>query len=207
MKKIAFFDLDGTLTRGDTFISFAVFAVGRLRFLYCLLRAAPCLVAWKTGFRSNAQAKQTLFSLLYKGMPEVRFKELCRQFSDRIEHDLRTDTLSLLNNHLKAQHEICILSASIGEWIRPWAARHGIRQVIATEAETDTMSGRLTGRFATPNCHGMEKVIRAKAAYPDLQQAETWAYGDSDSDCPILDFSTHGLKMDKSRKSTFRGIR
>ena len=64
--KIAFFDFDGTLTRHDTFIGFAKFSVGRWAFYKAFLKSIPILCLWKLGLKSNSDAKQTLFSHLYK---------------------------------------------------------------------------------------------------------------------------------------------
>ena len=80
-EKIALFDFDGTLTRHDTFISFAKFAVGKRRFYLSFLKSAPWLMLWKFGIITNGDAKQRLFGFLYKGMPYDVFAILAARLS------------------------------------------------------------------------------------------------------------------------------
>lgn len=190
--KIAIFDFDGTLTRHDTFISFAKFAMGNRHFYLSFLKSIPWLVLWKLGVITNGNAKQKLFQFLYKGMLYNDFVDLARRFSSQIDKDLNPSGLNYLKEHLKLNHKVYIVSASMYEWILPWAETNGIYKVIATKIDTDC-NGRLTGHFATPNCHGKEKVRRACDEIPNFTDAESWAYGDSKSDEFILNASNHPL--------------
>ncbi len=194
MTPAAFFDFDGTITRHDTFVSFGRFARGDARFIMGLLLASPWLVLWKTGFISNARAKEKLFGFLFKGMDGKRFSSFAEAFADKIDGDLRADTMDAIRHHQARSHRVAIVSASVGTWIEPWAKRHGIGCVIATEAEVDG-KGRLTGRFATPNCHGAEKVRRIKAVFGILENVETYAYGDSKGDDAMLRFAKYSHKI------------
>lgn len=193
-KCIALFDFDGTITVGDTFISFARYAVGCKAFAKAFIRALPWLVAWKVRMISNSAAKQRLFSLLYRGMPIEVFQSKCAGFAALIDSDLKVVTMQAVERHKRSGHQVVIVSASVEDWIRPWAASHGLQQVIGTQIEVDS-SGCLTGRFVSPNCHGPEKVTRIHRAIPDLAGCEVWAYGDSAGDEPMLALADHPVHV------------
>ncbi len=193
---IAFFDFDGTITKHDTLIRFGRFALGRMRLAYSIMASSPWLFLWKIGLISNSTAKQKLFSKMFKGMGKSEFSSLGESFVPLIDSDLRQSTIDLINKHKSSGHTIVIVSASIADWIRPWAEKQGFDAVIATEAETD-LQDRLTGRFSTPNCHGKEKVNRIKERFRDLSQIETFAYGDSHGDDEMLAFACHAQKICK----------
>ncbi len=190
MTPIAFFDFDGTITRHDTFISFARYARGTVRFMIGLSLASPWLALWKLGLASNARAKEKLFGILFKGMNVGVFRSYAEAFATKVDNDLRTGTLKTLEKHRKQGHRIAIVSASINTWIEPWARQHGIDCVVSTEAEVGA-DGRLTGHFATPNCNGVEKVRRIKAMFGNLENVDTYAYGDSKGDDAMLKFAKH----------------
>lgn len=190
MNTIAFFDFDGTLTRHDTFIDFAIFSVGKRAFINAFVKSIPSLCLWKLGLKSNSYAKQTLFSNLYKGMTYSCFKELGNSFIKKIDKDKREDVFEILNRHKRNGDTIIIVSASIGDWIRPWAVSNGIDKVLATEVEVDA-AGKLTGKFLTANCHGKEKALRIQQLYPRIADFETWAYGDSSGDIEMLAIVSH----------------
>lgn len=194
MRGIAFFDFDGTLTRHDTFVSFARHVKGARGLLRAMLGCAPSLLAWKLGLAEGAVAKQRLFASLYRGMELERFRAYAEMFADRVDADLRPEAMQLLQAHLRQGHRVVVVSASLEEWIRPWAARHGVHDVLATRAETDA-GGRLTGRFSTPDCRGAEKVRRVRALIPDVESRETWAYGDSRGDEEMLALATHPFRV------------
>jgi HAD superfamily phosphoserine phosphatase-like hydrolase len=80
-----------------------------------------------------------------------------------------------------------IISASMENWIKPWADVYGIGHVIATTVEIK--DGRLTGRFSSPNCHGKEKVRRLFETMGSLDQYHICSYGDSKGDQDLLDLS------------------
>lgn len=193
-KCIALFDFDGTITAGDTFISFARYAVGDKAFRKAFLRAVPWLVAWKLKLISNSAAKQRLFGLLYRGMPVEVFCSECAGFAALIDSDLKADTMQALEHHKQSGHRVVIVSASVEDWIRPWAEAHGVHHVIGTQIEVDA-SGCLTGRFASPNCHGREKMTRIHRAIPDIAGYEVWAYGDSAGDEPMLALADHPVRV------------
>lgn len=188
--KVAFFDFDGTLTKHDTFIEFAKFSMGKRTFFKAFLKSVPSLCLWKLGLRSNSEAKQTLFSLLYKGMDYMRFKELGIAYIPWINIDARTEIIEIMKRHKCDGHKIIVVSASIGDWIRPWAENIGIDEVIATEVEVDEF-GKLTGRFLTKNCYGIEKVARIQRLFPQIGNCETWGYGDSSGDDAMLTLVNH----------------
>lgn len=192
--KTAFFDFDGTLTRHDTFVSFARQVMGARGLCRAMLGCAPSLLAWRLGLLEGAVAKERLFASLYRGMELVRFRAFAELFADWLESDLRSDTMQLLQAHLRQGHRVVVVSASLEEWIRPWAARHGVHDVLATRAETDA-GGRLTGRFSTPDCRGAEKARRIRALIPDVENRETWAYGDSRGDEEMLALATHPFRV------------
>ena len=190
-KDICFFDFDGTITRRDTLFEFSKFALGKKRVFIALLKSLLAIIKWKIGFSTNSQAKEILFTHLFKNYPYLEFKQKGKEFASHIDTILRPDTVDILRRHLAEGRCAVIVSASMAEWIEPWAEKNGFEQVIATKPQIDPDTKKITGRFATPNCVGDEKVARIKELYPDLTSLETWAYGDSKSDLPMLALSNH----------------
>lgn len=195
--KISLFDFDGTITRHDTFFTFARHAVGMQRFCTAVIRTLPALIGWKLGLLTNSAAKERLFGNLYRGMPVEDFHRACRSFAAIVNDDLRDSTVEMIRRHRDDGHRIVIVSASVLDWIRPWAESNGITEILATEIEVDS-SGRLTGHFSTPNCHGAEKARRIRAYIPDIDGAEVWACGDSRGDDEMLALATHPLRISKT---------
>jgi phosphoserine phosphatase len=69
--------------------------------------------------------------------------------------------------------------------------KNGFTEVIATKLEE--RDGALTGKFASRNCYGEEKVNRLKEFFTDRGQVFITAYGDSNGDKPMLNYANHGV--------------
>ncbi|MDE7430902.1 MAG: haloacid dehalogenase-like hydrolase [Lachnospiraceae bacterium] len=190
-RPIAFFDFDGTLVKSDSFIKFAIFTVGKIKFAISVIKALPHIVLWKLGLKTGGEAKERLFGLLFAGMHKEEWERKCTDFIDILQDDINQEMIKCLKEHSTLKHTTVIVTASIADWVRPWAKKWGINNVIGTEIEIDK-SNIITGRFKTKNCHGIEKVNRVKIEYPAYETVETWGYGDSESDRFLCKMTTHG---------------
>lgn len=186
-KQLAVFDFDGTLTTCDTFVEFALKSAGRARLFSAMLCISPWLVAWKLRLIEGGRAKQKLFSALYAGRPHDWLVRQGEDFAISIDTYSRPEIVQALHKHIERGYDVYIVSASLPEWIRPWALKQGIPadHVIGTECEIDER-GTITGKFATPNCYGPEKVRRLAAAIGDLSSYHITAYGDSAGDTDLF---------------------
>lgn len=188
--RIALFDFDGTLTTKDTFIEFGLFAVGKMNFCKALIRNVTYLAGWELGIIPNYKAKEKLFGSLFKGMTLEEFNGKCEAFSRKIDTFLHPVGYDKMKTHLKEGTPVYIVSASIENWIKPWARNQGVTDVVSTKIEVNEY-GKLTGRFASKNCYGPEKVNRIKDVCKEIESSEIWAYGDSKGDDDMLKFSDH----------------
>ena len=188
MTGLSIFDFDGTLTDKDTFLLFARFVRKRKGMWHAGIKALPAIMAWRLGLKGSAHAKERLFGALYGGMPVSAFKAYGEAFADVVDRNLRKRGMDELNRARERGDKIAICSASVPQWIDPWARRHGIDTVMGTDIEVDA-DGRLTGRFAVPNCKGAEKVRRVTQMFPDRSDLHISAYGDSSGDRELLDFA------------------
>lgn len=195
MNGIVLFDFDGTITKNDTFISFGCHCFGKTGLIKNIIKVSPWLAMWKLGIIKSSEAKEKLFKSMFKNLSYDRFKKLCATFVPHIENNLREDTMQILKNHINDGHRVCIVSASIEDWIIPWAQNNGVSDVIATKVELDNDRKELTGRFKTPNCLGEEKVKRIIERFPDFHSMESWAYGDSNYDNAMLEMAEHPVKI------------
>ncbi|MES2795026.1 MAG: HAD family hydrolase [Bacteroidota bacterium] len=182
---IAAFDFDGTITTKDTLFQFMIFALGWSKMMVGLVIFIPTFINYMFGNISNNQAKETLFSILFRGMPIDHFKDLGEKYQFEINQLLNKEAIEKINWHKGQHHALVIISASIVNWIEPWALQHGFEQVIATVPEV--VNGKLTGKFSSKNCHGAEKVNRLLEQYPVRKSYELYAYGDSNGDKELLE--------------------
>ncbi len=83
-----------------------------------------------------------------------------------------------------------LVSASILDYLIPWAEDMGFTDVLATKLEIDA-KGIITGNFSGKNCKGDEKVRRLEECVNDLEKHEIYAYGDSRGDKEILAIADH----------------
>lgn len=192
--KVSAFDFDGTLIRKDSLILFFIFVFGLRHFVTGLLYLSPMLIAYKLGFLPNWKAKEKMFCHFFKGMEYSVFKRYGQNFYDVIKRYERHDIVSILKNEVLSGDRVYVISASIEEWIRPWAEREGVYDVIATKIEVDK-NGRLTGKFLTPNCYGKEKVRRLQVVEPNRENYVLFSYGDSDGDRDIFEYSDKSFKV------------
>lgn len=197
---IAAFDFDGTLTVRDSFVELAKHVRGRCGLLVASAWAAPWMIAWKLRLCGGGVAKQRLFGQLYGGMSAGRFREYCDSFAALLVRMEKCDVVERLRWHQTQGHAVYIVSASMPEWIAPWAALHGIDRdhILGTEMEVDGR-GCITGRFATPNCSGAEKVRRLRMVEGLLDDATLYAYGDSSGDQDLLAIADYPAYVGKKR--------
>lgn len=191
---VAAFDFDGTLIKGDSFVEFARFAVKPWRLAVAALRVSPSLVRWKLGRLSGSVAKERLFGALFRGCRLKWFDMRGREFAGWIDGHTCEAALRQLKECKAKGETVCIVSASMANWIAPWAEKMGVDYVIATEPESE--NGRLTGHFLTKNCVGPEKVARLQALFPDRRDYMLEVWGDSAGDNELMAYADRAHKVD-----------
>lgn len=189
MKVIAAFDFDGTITTKDTLFDFIGFYVGRRRLIAGLIILCPMLICYKIGLIKNNVAKQKLFSFFFKNESIDRFNKKGVEYSRSIELITKKETIDKIRWHQSEGHQIIIVSASVKNWIEPWAQQMNIDHVLSTEVSiTENL---IAGTFSTENCYGQEKVNRLLAQYPDRNSYILYAYGDSRGDKELLELADY----------------
>ena len=150
--------------------------------------------AYALRLTSNHQAKARLLQLSLSGLDQARAQAQARDF---VHHYLpgqwRSWALQQLVQHRRQGHRCVIISASPGIYLHLVGDSLGVDAVLCTEMEVQ--NGRYTGRMATPNCHGEEKVHRLRVWLRETQRdgimPELYAYGDSRGDLPLLEMADH----------------
>lgn len=177
---IAAFDFDETLIKCDSLPDFLYHSYALPIFGIKVLKSIPMLIRFKLHMITNQAAKEALLTTFFKGTPTQHFDTLCRQYTARLNKITNPDAIERVRWHQQRGDTVIIISASPENWIMPWARQHNIDHIIATKLEV--IDGALTGKLATPNCHGQEKVTRFLAEYPNRETYELYMYGDGKSD-------------------------
>ena len=192
---VAVFDVDGTLTTGDCVLPFLRRAAGR-RLVTAILRHPLALAAGLV--RRDRDRLKALACASLAGIPAAEIDRLGEAFArDVAANRLRDDTTARLRRHGELGHTVVLASASLDPYLVPLGRLLSADGTVCTMLERGA-DGRLTGRLAGPNCRGAEKARRVRALLGErgLQEAEVWAYGDSDGDEPLLASADHALRVD-----------
>jgi phosphatidylglycerophosphatase C len=182
-RPIAAFDVDGTLTWTDSFMLFLRFVAGRWGFVATMIGLVPAFLAHLIGLRDRDTTKNALLTSFLQGLSEAHYQRHCEAFA-RVAYPIitRPDALARLNSHLGVRDEVALVSASLEDYLIPWAATLGVDTVLATQMQVS--DGVLTGAMRGPNCRCDQKVARIRAHFGEALLAA--AYGDSRGDVEML---------------------
>lgn len=182
--KIAFFDMDGTITNRDSLIHFIIYSHGYRQLVIGILLNIHYLTAYKLGFYPNHKAKERFISHFFGGWGMEKFHDVAAKYSAReLDKIIRPQAIEKIMWHQRQGHKTVVVSASIDSWLSKWCETHGL-ELISTQLQFD--NGKITGRFATKNCHGIEKERRIKEKYDLSEYDYVYAYGDSSGDREML---------------------
>lgn len=187
---IAFFDFDGTITNKDSLFVFLKLFVGKKRFYLGMLKNMHYLLGYLLGCVSNTKAKEKIVACFLKGINEEELLQRSQAMLESFEKIIRQEALSRIRWHQNHGDRVVIVSATFSCYLNPLAKKLGVK-CIATELEVE--DGVITGRFATPNCYGIEKVKRIKGQYNLDDYKKIYAYGDSNGDKEMLEIATQSF--------------
>lgn len=180
--EIAFFDFDGTITKGDSFGKFLHFTLGS-RFYIKVLKNLHILILYKLGIINNATTKQKILKSCLGNMKYETLMQKCYEFSNFLESYCKKSAMEKIKWHKENSHIVVIVSASFEEYLKPFWERREI-SVLATSMEVK--NGVITGNFANENCYGKEKVRRIKLSYDLSKFKKIYVYGDTRGDFDML---------------------
>jgi len=204
-RPVAFFDFDGTLTTGDTLMPFLKFVVGTPTYYAKLALVSPVLGAYFAKLLRNDIAKQIVLKQYLAGYHIDELFELGRRFSEEvIPTMLRPEGMERLRWHQSQGHECVLVSASMDVYLNAWAKRELFSEVICTALEKDN-GGFVSGEIRGENCHGKEKLRKVLEWQADRSPIETYAYGDTSGDMPMVASANHGYIW-KIKESKFISI-
>jgi len=184
--RLAIFDLDGTLTRADTFGPFVLGLLARhpLRVLRLPVLLIPAL-GYLLGMTGRGGLKGSILHLLFDGLPRSSIDQWAGAYALQVAPArMFPEALALLRAHLAAGDHVVLLSASPDLYVPRIGAALGVHETVCTQVRWQ--AERLDGRLSGENRRGDEKlrVLEGlKRAHPGLPVT---AYGNSESDLPHM---------------------
>jgi phosphatidylglycerophosphatase C len=180
--RLAVFDLDGTLTRHDSFVRFLAVALARwpVRWLRLPL-ALPALLAFALGLSDRGRLKGALLRGLLGGLPRNELAGVASAFARQlVASGLHVQAQDVIAAHRGAGDRLVLMSASPDVYVPLVGQLLGFDETTCTAIRWN--GDRLDGRLAGPNCRGAEKSERLavlRQAHPGRQAI---AYGNTRSD-------------------------
>ena len=206
--RLAIFDLDGTITRHDTLLPYALgFSVrNRPWRLPALLLVAPVLLAYAIGLVGRGGLKAAFIRAVLGGCRRQRLELWTAAFVERLlAHGVFPQALEAIRAHAHAGDRLVLLSASTDLYVPAIGQALGFQEVICTGVRWD--GERLRGSLTTPNRRGEEKarcVIALRARHPGIQYV---AYGNAKSDLAHLTLVERGILVNGSASARRDAVR
>ncbi len=144
----------------------------------------PVVMLFLLGFIGASRTKELMSIFFFGGSDAADFEEKASRYSvEELPKIVRKIALDRIAWHQERGDTVVVVTGSLDIWLRDWCAAHSL-DLIATKLEKG--GGWVTGRFATKNCSGREKVRRIRERY-DLDRYDyIYAYGDNGADRAML---------------------
>ncbi len=181
-RRLAIFDLDGTLSRRDTFVPFVLGLLGRhpARWPRCLMLALPAL-GYLLGRLDRGGLKGAILHCLFQDLPRSTIHAWARQYALRVvPARLFAEAMAEFRKHLAAGDHVVLLSASPDLYVPEIGRELGAHEVICTQVRWNGES--LDGRLAGPNRRDHEKARVLAGLRARLPGLPVIAYGNSTVD-------------------------
>lgn len=208
MARLAVFDFDNTLIRGDAGVLFAQWGIAKgwvgaldanpfraarqmaeMGVMTAALMSRP--LAGMTGRVTGKLSRREFLRRAYQafnGLEAARTRERLDLFAQRhLPGRTKPEVLARLQQHVDAGDTVVILSSGLRDLIWPWREQLDLdAEVIACELQQ--ADGRLTGEVSGP-LDGQDKHLRALAISlrRGLPLGTAAAYADHDDDLPLLE--------------------
>lgn len=203
-KSVAFFDVDGTLLK-STIVHY-----------YIWMRSAvmPFLLKyfWLIGFLPKTiyylildSISRTRFNQVfyrnYRGMAVAEVKALSAEmFETSVRPKIFAEAVSQIREHKAQGTAVVLVTGSLDFIVQPIADYLGVDAVLAPQLREE--NGRFTGELTTVPLIGAEKAkaVRSYADRHEISLEESYAYGDSGSDLPMLECVGHPVAVNPGKK-------
>jgi HAD superfamily hydrolase (TIGR01490 family) len=194
---IAFFDLDGTLVRGQTQVMLVKFMrkAGKVS-VWFLLGTGTWFLGYRVGLVRLTRQVRDRGAAMLRGLTESEVEQAMARFADEeLVPRLHPGVIEALERHKANGEHVVILSAALEPVVRALSRRIGVEDCVGTECEMS--GGRYTGRIDGPVPHANEKTRIAASfmARLDCSAMDCWAYGDHESDLSLLRWVGHPVAV------------
>ena len=188
--RLAMFDFDNTIARGDSITTFIAYAQKRgLATRRQTMKTMAAYMKRSFGKATVQEAKETAMAFL-KGMEQEKRRRFCQDyFRDVLKGKVYQEAAAELENCRNEGLVPIIVSASVSLYMDELTSILPVDAVICTRAELDG-DGRFTGRIGK-NCKGAEKPVRIRQYLEENGLQADWegsrGYGDSRHDICMLE--------------------
>lgn len=196
-----FIDLDGTLTKKDTYLPFLFCCIREfgLRIGPTALLPSLLLLYW-IGVVTNAQLKEAFLKSVLGGVPLKQLRPVVEKYvAALVRKGLNGDLVWAIKDHLKRGDRVFLVTASFDLYVEHFAQSLSVPNVVCTRAEV--RDGIVTGRIVGENCHGLEKVRRLETLLDPTEWTVSILYTDHHSDLPLLRKVSRGFLVNPSAKT------
>jgi HAD superfamily hydrolase (TIGR01490 family) len=194
---VAFFDMDGTLVRGQTPVLLVRFMrkAGSVSLVF-LLGVGLWFVAYKIGVVKPTRRARERAARVFKGRSVEQVEAAMTRFAREVlvpRFDPRV--VGALREHTAKGDRVVILSAALEPVVKALGRELGVEDYVGAACEIS--KGRYSGRIDGPIPHANEKT-RVAARFisrAGVLAKDCWAYGDHDTDLPLLRWVGHPVAV------------
>ena len=190
-KAVAFFDVDGTLLKSTIVHYYIWMHSAEVPFLLkrlWLVGFLPKIVYYLILDRISRPRFNEVFYRNYRGMRVAETKRLSTEmFEVYLRPKIFSEAIVQIQEHKEQGIAVVFVTGSLDFIVQPMADYLAIDSVLAPQL--GERNGQFTGKLTTAPLIGEEKAkaMQAYAEQHGISLEESYAYGDSQSDLPMLE--------------------
>ena len=189
---LVIFDLDGTISKRDTFKEILILGlIFRPHRILLIPLSVFDFMLYLIGIYTNSLVKERLLGRVFGGLSEKKIDVIVTRYKAFFDKkNVHAEALKAIKNHQENNDFVILITASFDFYVNIIVSDIGFDKVICTRAETK--EGRLTGLIDGQNCYSRRKVEELRDQFNLSDYSSIVCYTDHHSDLPLInecDFS------------------